>query len=118
MARAQQGEVFLANVAPRIGFAADPAQSRQLVVVAQGNALNGVLDSVLVVPLVPAARNAPRFALDVLVPGAEIGLSRDHLAPTHLLRPLALSRLEPGPIGTLSAATLAKLLSAVRRVFQ
>ena len=118
MQRVKQGEVFLANVAPRIGFETDLASGRQLVVVAQGNALNSVLESVLVVPLIPAARNTPRYVLDVPVPGAEISTTREHVAPAHLLRPLAISRLEPGPIGKLSPATLAKLLTAVRRLFQ
>ena len=116
--RVTQGEVYLANVAARIGFESHPASAQQLVVVVQGNALNSVLESVLIVPLVPAARNMPRFSLDVLVPAAEIHEASDHVAPVHLLRPVALSRLEPGPMASISGATLDRLLDKVRRVFR
>jgi len=115
--RARQGDVFRAQIAPKIGFGAS-RDGTQLVVVAQGNALNSVLETIVAVPLVPTAPGARALPLDVLVPAAELGTDRDHLAPVHLLRPIALSRLEPGPVARVSAATAGRLLAAVRRVFQ
>ena len=58
MARVRQGEVYLANVVTRIGFAAEP---ELLVVVLQGNALNSVLETLLVAPLVSVSDERVRF---------------------------------------------------------
>jgi mRNA-degrading endonuclease toxin of MazEF toxin-antitoxin module len=118
MARARQGEVYLANVAPRIGFAARPDAARMLVVVLQGNAANSVLETVLVAPLVPASEERVRFPLHVTTPGSELGGEADHVAKVHLVRPVALARLEPGPLARVSPTILANLLAAVRRVFR
>ena len=118
MARVRQGEIYLANVAARIGFAADQEKARLLVVVLQGNALNEVLETVLVAPLVAANDERVHFPLHVLIPGTELGGRAQQVAKVHLVRPIALSRLEPGPMSSVSARTLAALLAAVARVFR
>ena len=118
MIRASQGDVFLADVAPRIGFEVDPTASRLLVVVLQGNALNSVIETLLVAPLAPANEERSRFPLHVPIPALELDGRPDHVAKVQLLRPVALSRLSPDPVGRVSPATLARLLAAVRRVFR
>lgn len=118
MARANQGDVYLANIAPRIGFAADRTAARLHVVVLQGNALNSVLDTVLVAPVVPTSDARAQFPLHVTIVASELGGRADHVAKVHLMRPIALSRLEPGPIARVSSATIVRLLTAVRRVFR
>lgn len=72
----------------------------------------------LVAPLAPASAERARFPLHVTIPATELGGWPEHVAKVHLLRPIALSRLEPGPVARVSAATLGNLLAAVRRVFR
>jgi hypothetical protein len=55
--------------------------------------------------------------LNVLVPAIELG-NADHVAQTHLVRPVALSRLDPGPAATVSKATLNRILDTLGRVFR
>ena len=118
MTRAAQGDVFLADVAPRIGFDVDPETGRLPVVVLQGNALNSVLETLLVAPLVPANAERIRFPLHVSIPAGELAHRGDHVAKVQLVRPIARSRLSPEPLARVSPATLARLHAAVRRVFR
>ena len=118
MARAKQGEVYWANLGGRIGFARDPEDRNQLVVVVQGNALNEVLETLQVTPLFLATDALRLFPLNVVIPGAELGGLADHLAQAHLTFATALSRLMPGPVARVSQPTLTTLLPVVARVFR
>jgi len=115
VARARQGQVYVATIGGRIGFARDPVAPGPIVLVVQGNVLNEILDTVQVVPLVPAAE-APRFSLNVAVAGDELGRA-DHVALVHLARALALSRLQPGPLAAVAQPTLERVLTMLSRVF-
>jgi len=118
LARAKQGEIYLANLGGRIGFARDLDDRNQLVVVVQGNGLNEVLETVQVTPLVSATDALRLFPLNVVIPGAELGGRPDQLAQAHLTFATALSRLMPGPVARLSEPTLAALLQVVARIFR
>jgi mRNA-degrading endonuclease toxin of MazEF toxin-antitoxin module len=118
LARARQGEIYLASVGGRIGFARDPEARNQLVVVVQGDALNEVLETLQVTPLVRASEALRPLSLNVVIPGAELGGWPDHLAQAHLTSATALSRLMPGPIARISEPTLARLLQVIARVFR
>ena len=118
MPRAKQGEVNLATPSGRIGFGRDQNDEGLLVLVVQGEPLNAVLDTVQVAPLVPETPQLRRFPLNVPVPAAEIPGRENHVAQTHLVRPVALSRLAPGPVAVVSQQTLARVLATLERVFE
>ena len=118
MASAKQGEIYRANLGGRIGFARDPEDRNQLVVVVQGDTLNEVLETLQVTPLVPASDALRLFPLNVVIPGAEFGGRPDHLAQAHLTFATGLSRLMPGPVARVSDPTLAGLLQVIARVFR
>ncbi len=118
MRRAVQGDVFLADVAPRIGFEGDPEAGRLPVVVLQGNAPNSVLETLIAAPLALASEERIRFPLHVRIPPKDLGGLPEHVAKVQLLRPFARSRLSPEPLARVSPATLALLRAAVARLFR
>ena len=108
--------MYVATLGGRIGFARHLGTSGQVVLVVQGNVLKEIIETVQVVPLVPAAE-APHFSLNVPVPGTELSGRADHVALVHLARALALSRLQPGPMAAVAEATLDRVLTMLHHVY-
>jgi len=95
---------------PRIGFArADPMR---LALVIQADPANDALGTTVIVPLGDAFDARKLYPFDVVVPAAEVGASRDHVAQVHLLQRVFQSRLGARR-GAASATTMQHVAAAL-----
>lgn len=107
---ADRGEVL--RVKRRLGFAAKG--EAESVVVVQADGLNGVLPTLLVVPLDPAIDAYGRGLPVVRVSREEAGSRVGHVAVPWRLRAVASDALAPGPVGRLRPGTLEALDDLLR----
>ena len=98
---------------PRIGFVR--AGPMRLALVIQADAANDALETTVIVPLDDRFDPRKRYPFDVVVPAAEIGASRDHVAQVHLLQRVFRARLGDHR-GTAGAATMKQVSAALRRL--
>jgi mRNA-degrading endonuclease toxin of MazEF toxin-antitoxin module len=98
----------------RLGFGAKG--EAESVVVVQADELNGILPTVVVVPLdVKTALHAQR-PLAVPISAAEAGSSVDQVALVHQVQPVRADRLAPGTAGHVHPTTLAAIDRVLTRV--
>jgi mRNA-degrading endonuclease toxin of MazEF toxin-antitoxin module len=88
----------------------------EILLVVQADALNAVFDSLVVIPLDASVELYAGDPTAVRVPAAECGARQDHAAVTTQIRSLLTSELAPGVAGRASAATMAAVDEAIRRV--
>ena len=108
----RRGDVFLANLDPVMGH---EQGGRRPVVIVQNDAVNHVLDTVLVAPLT-ANLQAANFLLTVTLPAAETGLARDSVALLFQIRTLDKRRLQR-KLAHLSEQFLWQMDAAIRLAF-
>ncbi len=102
---AERGDVF--ELKRSLGFARTTRPER--VLVAQSDDLDGLLETVLVVPLDDALELYDRDPLALRVPALEAGVQHDLVAIPTLLRPMRVDHLAPARAARLDATTLERL---------
>jgi len=102
---AERGDVF--RVKRRLGFS--PKGEAEAVVIVQATPLNGVLPTVIIVPLDPSVGAYAQVPAVLRVSKQESGSSTDHVAVPWQIRAIAADAVAPGPVGRLRPASLKAL---------
>jgi len=109
---ADRGDVL--RLKRRLGFAAKG--EAESVVVMQANPLNGVLPSLIVVPLDPAVGAYANHPAVLRISREESGSRADNVAVPWRLRAVSADSLAPGPVGRLRPGTLHALEDLLKLV--
>ncbi|MGH9252971.1 MAG: type II toxin-antitoxin system PemK/MazF family toxin [Vicinamibacterales bacterium] len=102
---ADRGDVL--RLKRRLGFGA--RGEAESVVVVQANPLNGILSTLLVVPLDPALGAYANHPAVLRISREEGGSRVEHIAVPWRLRSVSADSLAPGPVGRLHPGTLRAL---------
>lgn len=108
---ADRGDVL--RLKRRLGFAAKG--EAESVVVVQADPLNGILPTLLVVPLDPAVGAYPNHPV-LRISREEAGSRVEHVAVPWRLRAVSADSLSPGPVGRLHSGTLRALEDLLKLV--